>query len=42
MIAVFVAIGVLRLPLLAVMAVMVPVSVALAWREPAAAGRRSE
>ena len=34
--AVFLGIGVFRLPLLAVMAVMVPLSVALAWREPAA------
>jgi chromate transporter len=34
MLAVFLAIGVFRLPLLAVMAVMVPISVGLAWTEP--------
>jgi chromate transporter len=34
MLAVFLAIGVFRLPLLAVMAVMVPISVGLAWPEP--------
>jgi chromate transporter len=33
MVVVFLAIGVFRLPLLAVMAVMVPISVALAWRD---------
>jgi chromate transporter len=34
MVAVFLGIGVFRLPLLAVMAVMVPLSVGLAWRDP--------
>lgn len=34
MLAVFLGIGVFRLPLLAVMAVMAPISVGLAWREP--------
>jgi chromate transporter len=34
MLVVFLTIGVFRLPLLAVMAVMVPLSVGLAWREP--------
>ena len=34
MLAVFLGIGLFRLPLLAVMAVMVPISVGLAWREP--------
>ena len=37
MVVVFLAIGVFRLPLLEIMAVMVPISVALAWREPATA-----